>query len=622
MTSSINNSGIILKVDASTGLEMTVDGRSADGKSTNTATAWLENDGDNIADIVFTFTITQGNAVFVANGKQTVDIKANPVMVATADFTDTTGESGEITVYPTLSNELTASTTYTFKTAEQPKLNLAVNTDNAAANNTDYDEVQATLTHNGGQAYPGQRLKFTASGGAQPLFSDDGIQKHASPFYSNTNDKGEVRLFVYDTSNEDDSFLVNAELESDPTVNSSATVHFKGVSPKPVQPVINQFYVTGNVTLGQSSDGTPCQVTAEIIPASGTPPTKCFIKFSSYGASGLIQNSVHISDIAKISGRDSGTTYIDTILVQSPKTTYTVNVHYMGPEDGSTHIKAELAYDAPDGVFATSQPDQLVNFKKATPVIDEFDITIAENNGKANDVMPGSVCGYLKLAAGSPTTSYIVKYFITAPTSIANGKCTLTEGRIYSGQSGNPSEIDVLMPDAKGGETTYTFAWVHDLESKSGYATIRAELWTVGAGARPIAYSKNNVRLDFAGTPPPPPPPPAPTLPKLRVNCRHYWADQPSYGTYTCFIDIEVVNGLYPKGNYNISSDDKILFKATHSQDIKSTENFTISSGELVTFQCSDSEWQTRTHPLVIKYENTVVWSGTFNTGTTAVTGN
>ncbi len=342
MTNSTNESGIILKVDASANLEMTVDGSSADGKSTNTATAWLENDGDNIAGIVFTFTITQGNAVFLANGKQTVDIKANPVMVATADFTDSTGEVGEISVYPTVSNDLTASTRYTFKTVEQPKLNLAVKTDNATANNTDSDVVQATLTHNGGQAYSGQRLKFTASGGAQPLFSDDGIQKYASPFYSNTDGKGEVSLYVYDTSNEDDSFLVNAELEGDPTVNSSATVHFKGANPKPVRPVIDQFYVTGDVTLGQSSDGKPCQVTAEIIPASGPPPTNCFIKFSSYSASGLVPNSVHISDKSKLSGADSGTTYIDTILVQPPSKKYTVNVHYMGPENGSTYIKAEL----------------------------------------------------------------------------------------------------------------------------------------------------------------------------------------------------------------------------------------------------------------------------------------
>src|SRR5690606_11383675 len=123
----------------------------------------------------------------------------------------------------------------------------------------------------------------------------------------------------------------------------------------------------------------------------------------------------------------------------------------------------------------------------------------------------------------------------------------LQGGPLFRGQTsklGAPSEIDVLMPGAKGGAVTNSFVWVHDLESKSGYATVRAELWTVGAGARLVANPYNTARVDFTGTtpPPPPPPPPAPTLPKLRVTCSHYWADQPSYGTYTCFIDIEVVN--------------------------------------------------------------------------------
>jgi len=422
--------------------------------------------------------------------------------------------------------------------------------------------------------------------------------------------------------------LVNAELEGDPTVNSSATVHFKGVSPKPVQPVINQFYVTGDVTLGQSSDGKPCQVTAEIIPASGTPPTKCFIKFSSHNALDLVPNSVHISDKNTLSGANSGTTYIDTILVQSPKTTYTVNVHYMGPEDGSTYIKAELAYDAPDGVFATSQPDQLVNFQKATPVIKGFNIVASPINGIANDTLHAEVLGWVELAAGSPTTSYMVKYPLSTSASIANGKCTLTQANVPSGKLGAPSEIDVLMPGAKGGAVTNSFVWVHDLESKSGYATIRAELWTVGAGARLVANSYNTARVDFTGTtpPPPPPPPPAPTLPKLRVTCSPWPGEfgQPPYGQYACIMVIDVVNGVYPTGIYNIHSDSRLDFKngRVYSEHYIQSLDFTIPKGGNAYLLCMDEDFLVRTHSLVIKYENTVVWSGTFNTGTLVVTGN
>lgn len=116
MSDNLDGNSIILKVDASISLEVNKDNSAADGKTVNTAIASLDNGGDFVPGIVFTFEITEGNAVFVANGEKKANINANPAMVATADFTDTIGETGKIIVYPTLNNTLVADAVpYTFK---------------------------------------------------------------------------------------------------------------------------------------------------------------------------------------------------------------------------------------------------------------------------------------------------------------------------------------------------------------------------------------------------------------------------------------------------------------------------------------------------------------------------
>ncbi|KAB2727606.1 Ig-like domain-containing protein [Brucella intermedia] len=633
MTDPTNQSGIVLNVDAEMNIEMITDGSPADGATENVVQAWLDNDGDYISDIVLTFEIVDGNAEFVvtneavlanidgetiSDNKKKINIKANPAMYATANFTDMTGETGSVRVYPVVNNNLVKETQYTFQQVVLPDLDLSVKTDNVIANNTDYDEVIATLTHNGtqpfadqsltftlpqgttatfenglttytdktlndgtlsafvknsvagtvavtctldsnhavtkttnitfaagkptlrlvpyydnaladnkaydgvaailkksdGTGFVGQKINFSAQGGVKPRFAyDDLDERLTSPFSLTTTTGGEIDLFIFDTSTTDDSFTLKAELDSDPTVTSSIDVHFKGTNVNPPQPVINQFDVAGNITLGVSNDGTPCQVVAEIYPASDTPATNCFIRFSSFDQNGLVPNLVHISKIDQLSGKDSAPTYTDAILVQYPRTTYPVNVHYMGAEEGSARIKAELIYDATGGVFATSNPSELVNFKKSPPpppppphpaVVSDFELATF-GSGESDDGTPVAVVSYVQLTADSPTTDYFVRYYQTSDTDITPGQFKLTPPGVPSGHGDYTTSIDVKITATSEGAQNYALA--HDLESKSGYAYVGAELWTLDLKTK-VQNAKNFALAQFEGTTPPPPPPP------------------------------------------------------------------------------------------------------------------
>lgn len=70
MSDNLDSNSIIIKVDASISLEVNKDNSAADGKTVNTAIASLDNGGDFVPGIVFSFEITEGNAVFVANGEK------------------------------------------------------------------------------------------------------------------------------------------------------------------------------------------------------------------------------------------------------------------------------------------------------------------------------------------------------------------------------------------------------------------------------------------------------------------------------------------------------------------------------------------------------------------------
>ncbi|WP_112845001.1 surface protein [Brucella neotomae] len=358
MSDNLDSNIIILKVDASISLEVNKDNSAADGKTVNTAIASLDNGGDFVPGIVFTFEITEGNAVFVANGEKKANINANPAMVATADFTDTIGETGKIIVYPTLNNTLVADAVpYTFKSVSPPVLKLKVDKDNALSNGTDFDLVTATLTRDGGQKLVGQGVTFSLPSNDAAVFETGQTKKLSAT----TGNDGTATAIIIRNAAGGGTVTVTCVLDADGKVSDQCDVHFAAVSAD-----IISFSVSATDPLGYSNNGKAARVFAEIIPSPNNPVTNCLINFSTFGVSGIINNYVNM--IGEPNSVSSGPSLMQFVQIGNTKTTIPVDVSYKGPEEGSVGIQAALVTTTqPDKAFALSTPNARVDFINPAP---------------------------------------------------------------------------------------------------------------------------------------------------------------------------------------------------------------------------------------------------------------
>ncbi|PWL19570.1 hypothetical protein DKP76_03240 [Falsochrobactrum shanghaiense] len=238
MTNTDASSSNVLPVDAKTTIEMVTDNSVANGNSENIAMASLTNAGDYRGGLFFTFNIKKGNATFVTTGQKTVTVKANPAYIASASFVDTSAETGEIEVYPTVNTALSDKTSYTFGAVPVKKdmISLKATVDYAIADGEDADKVTATLTDANNQPLAMQQLKFELPAGSGATFGPD-----SSPLIVKTDSTGQATVPVTLKSAQDAIIRVTCSLVTDASITRYIDIHFRAF----VKP---QLRLTANTT--------------------------------------------------------------------------------------------------------------------------------------------------------------------------------------------------------------------------------------------------------------------------------------------------------------------------------------------------------------------------------------
>jgi hypothetical protein len=227
MNNKAENPQSSLPVNAVMILEIVKNTVQADGTTANTALASLNNAGDFVDNIFFTFEITKGSAFFLDKNQtktKTVTKQANPAYVASVNFYDTIPETGSMRAYPTLASDRIATADYTFGQAQQKyALNLIVTSDNAIADGIGTNTVKATLSSDTGSNINQQLLQFelftsstTATFGGLP-----------SPQQRATEVDGTASIQISLRSDVDQAVSVICSMLSAPTVTQIITVQFK-----------------------------------------------------------------------------------------------------------------------------------------------------------------------------------------------------------------------------------------------------------------------------------------------------------------------------------------------------------------------------------------------------------
>lgn len=401
--------GAELAVDATLDLSLTRDNAPADGTSTNVAMATITNDGDLVGDVLIDFQITGGSAVFTDTGTQTVTKKTNPLLMASAQFTDTVGESGTISATVHLRASLTKEVAYRFSptVAKNFVLTLTPTRDGATADGTDFDTVTAKLVDEKGAPAAGQMLVFTVSGSPSASFRSNGQQSLSLA----TGSQGTVSADIVDNSNKSESVTVFCALKSDARVNDHTTVQFKAAT------------VTGRkLLLVPTKDRAPAngtdrnRVTATYLNADETPVANESLVFS-----------LDKSAIATfINGKKSTTALTD--------------------QDGKASAALVDKANRRDVVTVACSPANDANINATTPVVFkapsappgdlELDLNVLKNfaaaDGKAANKVQATVHdGDHKPVADAPVL------FSVSPTNNArftNGQTTITQNTNVGGQ--------------------------------------------------------------------------------------------------------------------------------------------------------------------------------------------